>query len=307
MSLAEMLHRIEALLSTPLFKLSGAPLTPGGILLTIFSLLLVWWLAGWAERGLRSMVQRRVNESNQATLYAVSRMLRYAVLVIGLIVVMDAAGINLSALAVFGGAVGVGIGLGLQGLFNNLVSGLILLLEKTLKMGDFIDLESGISGTVREIGLRYTHIATNDHVDVIVPNSELVSHRVTNWTYSDSMRRLHVPFRVAYGSDKALVREAALAAARSVEFTVENAQYLPDLWLVKFGDNSLDFELIVWIGPGAVNRPEVVIAKYVWAIEDELAIRNLEIPLPQRDLHLRSGILPVQVVGDADKTGDEAC
>ncbi len=299
-----MLHRIAALLSTPLFKLSGAPLTPGGILLTLFSLLLVWWLAGWAERGVRSLVHRSVNANNQATLYAVSRMLRYTVLVVGLIVVLDAAGINLSALAVFGGAVGVGIGLGLQGLFNNLISGLILLLEKTLKMGDFIDLESGISGTVREIGIRYTHIATNDRVDVIVPNSELVSHRVTNWTYSDSMRRMHVPFGVAYGSDKSLVREAALAAARSVEFTVENAQHPLDVWLIEFGDSSLNFELIVWIGPGAVNRPKMVMAKYLWAIEDELAQRKLEIPFPQRDLRLRSGVLPVRVVESPSSLSD---
>lgn len=298
-----MLHRIEALLSTPLVKLSGAPLTPGGILLTIFSLLLVWWLAGWAERGLRSMVQRRVNQANQATLYAVSRMLRYAVLVIGLIVVLNGVGINLSALAVFGGAVGVGIGLGLQGLFNNLVSGLILLLEKTLKIGDFIDLESGVSGTVREIGIRYTLITTNDRVDVIVPNSELVSHRVTNWTYSDSMRRLHVPFHVAYGSDKTLVREAGLAAARSVKFTVENEQHPLDVWLVEFADSALNFELVVWIGPGAVNHPDSVMAKYLWTIEDELCVRKLEIPFPQRGLHLRSGVLPVRVV-DATEAAD---
>lgn len=303
MNLDELLHRIQVLLSTPLFKFSGSPLTPGGILLTIFSLLVVWWLAGWSERSLRSLVRRRVNEASQATLYAVSRMLRYAVLVIGLIVVLDAAGIDLSALAVFGGAVGVGIGLGLQGLFNNLISGLILLLEKTLKMGDFIDLESGISGTVREIGIRYTHITTNDRVDVIVPNSELVSHRVTNWTYSDSMRRLHVPFRVAYGSDKKQVREAALTAARGVEFTVENEQYPLDVWLVEFADNSINYELIVWIGPGAVNRPKMVMAKYLWAIEDQLCARKLEIPVPQRDLHLRSGVLPVRMMdGGVDRS-----
>lgn len=261
MNLAEVLHRIEALLSIPLFKLSGAPLTLGSILLTIFSLLLVWWLAGWVERGVHALVQRRVNEHNHATMYAISRMLRYTVIVIGVIVVLNTVGIDLSTLAVFGGAIGVGIGLGLQGLFNNLISGLILLLEKTLKINDFIDLESGISGTVREIGIRYTHIATNDSVDVIVPNSELVSHRVTNWTYNDSMRRLHVPFGIAYGSDKTQVREAALAAARRFEFTVEDAQHALDVWLVGFGDNSLNFELIVWIGPGAVNRPEGIMAK----------------------------------------------
>ena len=296
MSLTEILHRIQALLSTPLFKLSGSPLTPGGILLTVISLLLVWWAAAWAERGVRSLVHRRVNAHNQATLYAVSRMLRYAVMVVGLVVVLNAAGINLSALAVFGGAVGVGIGLGLQGLFNNLISGLILLLEKTLKMGDFIDLESGVSGTVHEIGIRYTRITTNDRVDVIVPNSELVSGRVTNWTFSDSMRRLHVPFGVAYGSNKSLVREAGLAAARSVEFTVESDQYKADVWLVEFGDSSLNFELVVWIGPNSVNRPRMVMARYLWAIEDELAKRKLEIPFPQRDLHLRSGVLPVRMV-----------
>ena len=104
------------------------------------------------------------------------------------------------------------IGFGLQNIVVNLVSGIVILLERTLKIGDFVDLQSGVRGHVREIGLRYTRVTTNDDVDVIVPNSEFVNGRVTNWTYQDRLQRVHIPFGVAYGSDKERVKAAALRA-----------------------------------------------------------------------------------------------
>ena len=115
--------------------------------------------------------------------------------------------------AIFGGAIGVGIGIGLQNIFNNFLSGIVLLFEKTLKVGDFVELECGLVGRVAEIDMRYTRITTNDLVDVMVPNSQFTDNRVTNWSYGEQTRRLHVPFGVAYTARKEEVRAAGIEAA----------------------------------------------------------------------------------------------
>jgi small-conductance mechanosensitive channel len=205
----------------------------------------------------------------------------------------------MTSFALFGGAVGVGIGFGLQNIFSNFISGIIILLERTLKVGDFVDLQSGVRGHVREIGMRFTRITTNDEVDILVPNAEFINGRVTNWTYENRLRRMRVPFGVAYGSDKAKVREAALRAAQRVKGTVLEAGREPDAWLVGFGDSSLNFELVVWVGPDLITRPGRTEAAYLWAIEDELRQAGIEIPFPQRDLHVRSGTLSVKMEPNA--------
>jgi len=142
---------------------------------------------------------------------------------------------------------------------------------------------------VREIRMRATRITTNDNIDILVPNSEFVSGRVTNWTLDEAYRRIRVPFGVAYGSDKDKVRAVILDAANRVPHTLtgiprRDSQVL----LVKFGDSSLDFELVVWLTPQAVKRPALVAAAYLWEIHTALCENNIEIPFPQRDVHFRS-------------------
>ncbi|MEO0997217.1 MAG: mechanosensitive ion channel domain-containing protein, partial [Pseudomonadota bacterium] len=210
-------------------------------------------------------------------------------LAVGILLVLAQFGIDTSKLALVAGALGVGIGFGLQTIFNNFIAGLLLLFEKSLRIGDFIELESGLTGEVREINIRSTLIRTNDNVEVLVPNAEFVSGRVINWTLRDPEKRMHVPFGVAYGSDKDKVREAALEAATAVDATeLHRDDRQPQVWLVEFGDSSLNFELVVWLKPEAVKRPRAVLARYNWEIESALARHGLEIPFPQRDLHLRS-------------------
>ena len=162
---------------------------------------------------------------------------------------------NLSNFALVGGALGIGIGFGMQNVVGNFVSGVILLIERSLKVGDFVELASGVRSTVTEIAVRYTRVTTNSDVDsVIVPNSEFTNARVTNWTLDNRYRRINVAFNVAYGTDKNLVRDAALEAASSVPLTITDESRHTDVWFTKFGDNALEFQLVVWIGPDAVNR-----------------------------------------------------
>jgi small-conductance mechanosensitive channel len=152
--------------------------------------------------------------------------------------------------------------------------------------------------------MRYTRITTNDSVDILVPNSEFINARVTNWTFSERSRRIRVPFGVAYGSDKNLVREAGLAAAKSVAGLLTDEGHPADVRLVNFGESSLDFELLVWVGPDAIARPGGTNARLLWALEEELTRRGLEIPFPQRDLHLRSGTLPIDLPQKAQRGND---
>jgi small-conductance mechanosensitive channel len=226
---------------------------------------------------------------NPASLYALNRLLHYTVLTLGFAIALASLGLDLDKFALFASALGVGVGFGLQNMVSNFVAGMMLLFEKTLKVGDFIELESGITGEVREINFRSTVVTTNDNVDIVVPNSVFVQGHVMNWTMREANRRIHVPFGVAYGSDKELVRKAVLEAAATVGHTLAgDERRTPQVWLVGFGDSSLDFELIVWLNQQAVKRPAAVKADYLWAIETALGKYHIEIPFPQRDLHIRS-------------------
>jgi small-conductance mechanosensitive channel len=199
-------------------------------------------------------------------------------------------GIDFSNLALIAGALGVGLGFGLQSIVSNFVSGLIILFEQTLRVGDYIELDTGLTGTVKAINVRSTLINTNDNIDIVVPNSEFTTTRLTNWTLGERTRRMRIPFGVAYGSDKELVRKAALEAAAEVPYTLTHMKGRePDVWLVNYGDSSLDFLLLVWVNRQGARRPTRTTAAYLWELETRLAEYGIEIPFPQRDLHLRSG------------------
>ncbi|MFY9328462.1 MAG: mechanosensitive ion channel domain-containing protein [Georgfuchsia sp.] len=291
---------IADFLGLPLLNIGASPVTVGRLLSIVAIVIAVWWFASAMERTIMRTARRSSYlTGSTSSVFAWARIARYTVWIAGTIFGLGMIGVDLTSIAVLGGAVGIGIGFGLQNIVSNFVSGVTLLIEHTLKVGDFVDLESGVRGHVREISLRYTRIATNDDVDVIVPNSEFINGRVINWTYETRMRRLRVPFSVAYGTDKNKVKEAVLRAAGRVEGTVEERP--ADVWLVRFGDNGLEFELVVWVGADRVARPGNTTAAYLWAIDDELRAENIEIPFPQRDMHLRTGAISVRL----DKSTDE--
>lgn len=294
MNFSQWLDQVVQLLTHPLMSVGKTDITISRIIALIGFLILARVLVAIIDRGLLRLARPdRTVKLSKSGIYALSRIMRYIVWGIVAFMGIDYLGINLSHLALVGGAIGVGIGFGLQNIFSNFISGIVLLLEQTLKVGDFVDLQSGVVGRVSEISIRYTRVTTNDSVDVIVPNSEFINGRVTNWTFDNEYRRIHVPFGAAYGCDKELVREAGLAAAASVEGTVSNATHKSDVWLVGFGDSSLNFELVIWVNEQLVKTPARTQALYLWALETELSARNIEIPFPQRDLHIRSGVLQI--------------
>lgn len=283
------LEGAHTMLSASLFEINETPVTLFGLLRVLFFLTLAWLLSKGVRRGLESLAERNVTVS-QSSLYALGRVFHYAILGIGIVIGLSSIGIDFTKFALLASALGIGIGFGMQALVSNFVAGLIILFEKSLKVGDFVELQSGITGEVKEINMRSTLVTTNDNVDILVPNSDFINQEVTNWTLREAYRRIHVPFGVAYGTDKERVRKAVLEAADAVTWTLkESRRRAPQVWFVNFGESSLDFELVVWLIPEAVKRPSAVQAAYLWEIESKLHEYRIEVPFPQRDLHLRSG------------------
>lgn len=288
---------LPAWLGRPLVHLGEQPISLGSLIVAALFVIAIWWLASLLERSLQRLAEKHADEpASYARMHVIGRILRYLTWVLGTLVGLNHLGIDLSNVAMLGSALAVGLGFGLQNIVSNFVSGIIILLERSLKVGDFVDLESGVQGHVREIAMRYTRIATNDSIDILVPNSQFINGRVVNWTHDDSFRRIHVPFGVAYGTPKEKVQTAGLAAARSVEGIVDNQRMPPAVWLVSYGDNSVNYELVVWAERRLTTRPSATHARLMWALDDQLHAHNIEIPFPQRDLHIRSGELAVRMV-----------
>ncbi|PLX75158.1 MAG: hypothetical protein C0614_11260 [Desulfuromonas sp.] len=214
---------------------------------------------------------------------SIKRLMHYALVLFGLVTALGTAGIEMQQFAILAGALGVGIGFGLQNIVNNFVSGLILLFERPVKVGDTINLDDQW-GTITKIGLRSTVVETLDRSEIIVPNSELISQKVTNWTYSSNISRVVVPVGVAYGSPLDKVLEILSRVA--VEHPDTLAEPESSAIFTGFGESSIDFELRVWIND--IGRRLKVRSELGQAIDRGFREAGVSIPFPQRDLHLRS-------------------
>jgi small-conductance mechanosensitive channel len=280
---------INQILSFSIADFGGAQITVGRIILAC----IVVAIAVVISRLLVNILARiRSGMAGGGTsLYILEKLSGYVVIIVGLLFALSSLGVNLSTLAVFAGALGVGVGLGLQGVVKEFVSGLVLLFDSLISVGDYIELpgSGGTRGVVVEIGARATRIRSNDNVDILVPNSRLIEERFVNWTLEGQTRRIHVPFSAAYGADKAVVRDVVIAAARQIPATLpDDPIRRTQVWLIGFGDSALNFELVVWPTLDAAKRPAAMHAAYTWAIDDALRAANIEIPFPQRDIRLRS-------------------
>jgi small-conductance mechanosensitive channel len=230
-------------------------------------------------RTLRAGLDRlRRRSSNGASLiYVVEKVAGYLILVVGALLGLEAVGVNLSSFSVFAGAVGVGLGLGLQGIVREFVSGLVLIFDPSIRVGDFVETETGVRGEIVEVGARATLLRTNDALYVVIPNSKMTQSQVTNCTLSEMSRRIHVPFSVAAAADKARVREVVLAAAKALPFTLrDHERRNTQVWLTGFSGAGLNFELIVWPTLRSSRHPASMHAAYTWAIHEALLAAGIE-------------------------------
>ncbi|HTL66909.1 MAG TPA: mechanosensitive ion channel domain-containing protein [Lacunisphaera sp.] len=270
------------LLEYPLVKVGGSAFT----LISLFTL--VFWIVGLVLLNslLRRLIVQRLlarTRLDPGVRFAVTRIIGYTFMTLGVYVALLVNGVNLSSLAVIAGALGVGLGFGLQNIVENFVSGLIILAERPIAIGDRIEV-AGVAGRVQHIALRSTTVVTNDNISIIVPNSDLVTQSITNWSHGDPKVRLRIPIGVAYGSDPEQVRRVLLgvAAAHPDVLKVPEAAVFFDA----FGDSSLNFELAVWTTDRAF-APRRFRSEINFAIEKALREHGIEIPFPQRVVHLR--------------------
>ncbi len=214
---------------------------------------------------------------------AIAFILQYGLLFLGTLVLLQLWGLDLTSLALFASVLGVGVGLGLQGIAKNLISGLIIMFERPIKVNDFVEV-GDLQGTVTRVNLRSTEVVTLDRISIIVPNVEFLESRVVNWSHGSSVARLRIPVGVAHGSDSQVVRKALLEACQDLPDILETPP--AQVFFKGFGESSLEFQLLVWI-----NRPRrqyEIRSELNFRIEAILRQHDLTMPFPQRDLHLRN-------------------
>ena len=273
----------QKFLDYPLLKLGGTPFTFAALLNILFWLALVFLLS-WLLR--RFVVQRLLKHTrfDPSFQYAISKLTGYVFVCLGFFIALQVNNVNLSSLTVLAGAVGVGAGFGLQNIINNFVSGLIILAERPITIGDRIEVGS-VVGQVTKISLRSTTVITNDNIAIIVPNSDFISHAVTNWSHGDPRVRIRLAVGVAYATDPEKLRRLLLEVADAHPKVLRDPA--PDVFFNGFGNSSLDFELAVWTAEMS-SKPRRFRSELYFAIEKKLRENQIEIPFPQRDLHLRS-------------------
>jgi small-conductance mechanosensitive channel len=275
--------------------------TLGSILLFFFSIYVAFWVARTVRVLLRDEVLPKM-ELPRGVGNSISSLSYYGLVLIGLMVALAAAGFETSQFAIIFGALGVGIGFGLQNVVNNFVSGLILMFERPIQPGDVVEV-SGTSGKVREIGMRATTLTTFEGADVVVPNGTLLSEKLINWTLSDMDRRIDVNVGVAYGTDPRRVLELLEEVARTTPGVA--VAPVPNIVFTGFGASALEFSIRAWtndFGDWVNIRSQLTVRIY-----EALQGAGIEIPFPQQDLHLRS-VSPEAAVrlGSLRTAADEA-
>jgi small-conductance mechanosensitive channel len=276
------LKDIGNIFTEPLFKLGNTQFTLERILviLVCFALVFVFNLL------LRRFVMQRLlkhTRFDSSLQYAIGKITGYIFVALGCYIVLQVNDVNLSSLAVIGAAIGVGLGFGLQNIISNFVSGLIILAERPISIGDRVEVGK-VAGQVVKISLRSTTILTNDNISIIVPNSDFISSSVTNWNHGDPRVRMRLPVGVGYSTNPEELRRILIAVAKEHPKVLSDPG--PDVFFLGFGDSSLNFELAVWTSE-MTSKPRSFCSDLYYAMEKTLRENKIELPFPQRDIHIK--------------------
>lgn len=276
------LGEVTKWINKPLFKIGDTSVTLAGVFSGLFIFFTALVISAVIQRILMGKLSK-ASRLKSGAVYAIGRVVHYVIMILGAVLAAQCVGLNLGSLAVVFGFLSVGIGFGLQNITSNFISGLILLFERPIAVGDFVTVDEEF-GVVKEINMRSSLIETLDNVRIIVPNSKFIESNVINWTHRSTRIRVHCPVGVAYGSDVPKVKEVLLKVAEENKEVLKNPK--SQVRFLGFGDSSLDFELLVWI-----DEPEqqfVIRSEINFAIDAAFREAEIQIPFPQRDLHIKS-------------------
>ncbi len=278
----EILTTIKEYLNFELIKLEKVQISIYEILIGTLIIVVTAFLLNVLKRIFRKVSQKGVVDSGTSN--SLYQIIKYFIWIIVFVLILDTIGVKVSIFIASAAALLVGVGLGLQQLFNDVASGIILLIERTLKVNDVVEMENEMIGRVVSIGLRTSKIKTRDNIIVIVPNSQLVNDRVINWSHAETNTRFHVDVGVAYGSNIKLVTEVLESCA------IAHPQILtapkPFVRFINFGDSSLDFQLFFWTEE--VFLVENTKSDLRYKIDDAFRANKIQIPFPQRDVYIKS-------------------
>jgi len=264
------------------FLIDGNVITMWNLIVAFFLIALLIIIVSKATKILETRVFNK-RKLDIGIRHAISTIIKYAVITIGTIIILSSAGINLSALTVLVGTLGVGIGFGLQSITSNFISGIIILFERPIKVGDRIEV-GDTSGDVIKISGRATTILTNDNIAIIVPNSDFINKEVTNWSYNDRMVRFKIPISVAYSSDVHLVEKLLLEVANENPNVLKAPE--PVVRFMSYEDSALNFELRIWTS-SLIHRQGRVISEINFGIFDKFKANDIVVPFPQMDIRMK--------------------
>lgn len=260
-----------------LFKIGDISVSPYGLIKMVLIILIAYALGKFLRRTIHKFGKKH-HLMASPSLYILGRVVYYVILMIGLIIAGASLGLDLTAFAYIAGAITVWVGFSLQSIFHNFISGIIILLSKSLNIGDMIVLDSGEVGEVTEITLRTTIITTADGLDVVIPNSDLVTKKFTNRTLVRKSRRITVPFRLSLNADKAFIKKILAEAVKAAPISLPTPA--PELWVTGYGENYLNCQMAIWVNESLASLPNMSTSAYYFnIIDDTLRAHNIEIPI----------------------------
>lgn len=284
----EILKQVKDYISSPLFVFNENPITLMSLIKALTLIILGFVLGMFYKKWIISTAKRWPNASQMAVRLA-TNMGYYFIVVMAFIIAISSIGIDMSSMSLIAGALSIGIGFGLQTVVSNFIAGVILMFERTIRIGDVIELSETSRGKVTDMRIRSTTIKTFDNIDIVVPNSSFIQHNVINWTLEDISRRVHVPFSVAYGTKVEFLINAILDELKnsSLTYIKDDEEKKPEIWMVAMDKSRVDFELLVWIEWDNKYRPNAIISDFLILIYDALYKHDIQIPYPQLDVHIK--------------------
>jgi small-conductance mechanosensitive channel len=283
-SVRELIEGLKPILDYGIFRIGKSPITVGILMYLLLSFFLLFYLS----EKLRVLLSRKILNKYgimPGVRQSIASIVKYIIVIIGFLVIIQTAGVDLTTLGLLAGALGVGIGFGLQNITSNFISGIIILFERPVKVGDRIAV-GDVTGNIIKISSRATTIITNDNIAIIIPNSDFINQKVINWTLNDRNVRFNFPVSVSYSEDPEKIKAILLKVVSENPGVLKLPQ--PDVLFDSFEDSALNFNLRIWTSRYSDN-PNVLKSQLYYEIFREFKNYNIKIPYPQRSLHLISG------------------
>lgn len=283
-----MFSQIKGYFVSPIFVFNEQPISLLS-LIKAFILIILGFFTAMLYKGWIARISNKWPDMSQMSIRLASNIGYYLIVIISFVIAIGSLGIDMTSISLIAGALSIGIGFGLQTVVSNFIAGVILMFERTIRIGDMIEISDKLRGRVTDMRIRSTTIKTFDNIDIVIPNSSFIQNNVINWTLEDVSRRLHIPFGVAYGTDVDYVKKVILDELKESHLTYINdvSAKEPEIWMTGMSSSSVDFELLVWVEWESKLRPNSLKSDFLILIYNSLNKYGIQIPFPQLDLHVK--------------------